>query len=92
MAARPEDVTTMNVSLPEGLRAFVAERATGRFSSTSEYIRELIREDQRKATQERLEQLLLDGLESGEPVEVSAEFWESKRRELQARRGRNGNA
>ncbi len=72
----------MNVSLPEQLRTFVTERAKGRFGSTSEYVRELIREDQRRAAQERLEAKLLDGLESGDPIEVTPEYWETKRKQL----------
>ena len=75
----------MNVSLPEGLRSFVAERIAGRYGSASEYIGELIREDQRRAAQEKLEGLLAQGLTSGEPVETSPEFWERKGGELMAR-------
>ena len=75
-------MTSMNVSLPEGLRLFVSERAKGRFGSASEYVRELIREDQRRAAQEKLEAKLLEGLESGESLEVTPEYWERKRREL----------
>lgn len=80
-----QDMTSMNVSLPEALRLFVCERAKGRFGSASEYVRELIREDQRRAAQERLEAMLLEGLDSGEPIELTAEYWERKRRELLAR-------
>lgn len=51
--------------------------------------KELIREDLRRAEQEKLEALLIQGLESGEPVEVSSpEFWESKRQALLARHSR----
>ncbi len=77
----------MNVSLPESLRAFAEERARRDYSSTSEYIRELIRRDQKDAAKEKLEGLLLEGLESGEPIVVTEEYWESKREEL-ARRHR----
>jgi antitoxin ParD1/3/4 len=87
-AAKSDEMTSMNVSLPEQLREFVSERAAGRFGSASEYVRELIREDQRRAEQERLEALLLQGLESGKPVEVTPEFWERKRQELLARQSR----
>jgi len=88
MDPKTDEMTSMNVSLPEQLRAFVSERAAGRFGSPSEYIRELIREDQRRAEQEKLEALLIQGLESGEPVEVTPEFWERKRKELVARHSR----
>ena len=82
---KPDEMTSMNVSLPEQLRTFVSERAAGRFGSASEYIRELIREDLKRAEQERLEALLIQGLESGDPVAVTSELWEEKRQQLLAR-------
>ncbi len=52
-------MSTMNVSLPDELRAFVDDQVTGgRYGSTSEYVRELIRRDQDR---QRLRSLLLDG-------------------------------
>jgi antitoxin ParD1/3/4 len=45
----------------------------------------------RKArAQARLEALLLEGLDSGEPVEVTPEFWEECRRELKRRLDERG--
>jgi len=82
-----EKQTSMNVSLPASLRAFAEERASQGFSSASEYVRELIRRDQRDAAREKLERLLVEGLESGEPIVVTEEYWERKRRELAARQG-----
>jgi len=58
---------TMNISLPEPLREFVdGQIASGRYSSASEYIRELIREDEKRKAEERLEALLLEGLQGKE--------------------------
>jgi len=52
----------MNVSLPEELRAFVDEQVgEGRYGSTSEYVRDLIRRDQDR---QRLRTLLLAGATS----------------------------
>ena len=72
-------MTSMNVSLPESLRKFAEERAAKGYSSVSEYFRELIREDQKRLAKERLERLLLEGLDSGEPVPVTPEYWEKLR-------------
>ena len=56
---------SMNISLPEPLKQFVEMQiASGRYSSASEYVRELIREDEKRKAEERLEALLLRGLES----------------------------
>ena len=53
---------TMNVSLPEELRAFVDEQVDhGRYASTSEYVRDLIRRDQDR---QGVRALLLEGAES----------------------------
>ena len=70
-----EKLTSMNDSLPASLRAFAEERASQGFSSASEYIRELIRRDQKEAAREKLEALLVEGLESGEPIVVTEEYW-----------------
>ena len=57
-------MATMNISLPEALRRFVEARATERYSSVSEYIRELVREDQRRAAAEHAEATLVRSLEN----------------------------
>jgi antitoxin ParD1/3/4 len=68
--------TNMNVSLPESLKSYVEEQVnTGGYGTVSEYLRELIREDKKRKTQERLEAFLLEGLESGEPIAVTPAFW-----------------
>jgi antitoxin ParD1/3/4 len=77
---------TMNVALPESMKQFVQERVSqGGYSSVSEYVRELIRADQKRKTEERIDALLLEGLDSGEPILVSGEYWEEKKRKLTER-------
>ena len=63
----------MNVSLPDELRSFVDEKVTeGRYGSTSEYVRDLIRRDRDR---HRLRALLLEGVMSGPgPVADGAYF------------------
>jgi antitoxin ParD1/3/4 len=57
--------TTMNISLPEAMKTFVEERIErDGYGSVSEYVRDLIREDQKKKEEEKLEKLLLARLES----------------------------
>jgi antitoxin ParD1/3/4 len=75
---------TMNISLPDPLKEFVdGQIAEGRYSSVSEYIRELIREDEKRKAQERLEALLLEGLES-EVSELTRQDFEDIRKEALA--------
>ncbi len=78
-------MTSMNISLPDDLKAFVDQYIQGRYSTASEFVRELIRGAQREAAREQFERLLLDGLDSGEPVEITPVFWEERRAELEHR-------
>ena len=82
---------TMNISLPDQLKEFVDQQIiSGRYSSVSEYVQELIRDDERRKAQERLEALLLEGIQSSEPTEMTRDDWAEIRREalqaLQARK------
>jgi antitoxin ParD1/3/4 len=74
----------LNISLPDQMQAFVEERAIAAgFSTANEYVYHLIlREQERLAQQERVESLLLEGLESGEPVAATDDWWEQKRAQL----------
>lgn len=80
-----EHMTSMNVSLPQSLREFAETRSRSGYSSASEYIRELIRNDQKRVEQERLDSMLLAGLESGHVAEVSPEYFARKKAELSER-------
>lgn len=76
---------TMNISLPEPLKEFVDHQiAEGRYSSVSEYIRELIRDDEKRKAEGRLEALLLEGLES-EESELTRQDFDAIRREAVSR-------
>lgn len=81
--------TTMNISLPDAMKAFVEEQVqSGGFGTVSEYVRDLVRRDQKERAQDRLKALLLEGLESGPGEPVTPEFWNNLRREVQERRDR----
>ena len=80
---------TMNIALPEAMKHFVqAQVSEGGYSSASEYVRELIRSDRKRKAEERIDALLLDGLDSGEPIPVTKEYWEEKKRKLSERLGK----
>lgn len=65
----------MNVSIPDKLKHWAEQRvAEGRYSSTSDYVRDLIRRDEAQETEkageiERLRAIWDEGLASGEAVE-----------------------
>jgi antitoxin ParD1/3/4 len=55
-------MTTMNISLPESLKSFVdSQVSAGDYTSSSEYVRELLRKEQDRL---RLRELILDGARS----------------------------
>ena len=63
----------MNISLPEALKSFVDQQVTSRgYSSSSEYVRELIRKDQDR---QRLRGLLLEGAASPLSVNADADYF-----------------
>ena len=79
--------TSMNVSLPKSLRTFVEERVSkSAYTSASEYVRELIRQDRdRQAANDHLEGLLLEGLASGTASEWTEADWAAIRKRVTKR-------
>jgi antitoxin ParD1/3/4 len=76
---------SMNISLPAPLKRFIDEQiAAGRYSSASEYVRDLIRGDEKRRAEERLEALLLEGLE-GQESPLTREDWTAIRNEALSR-------
>jgi antitoxin ParD1/3/4 len=74
-------MTTMNISLPDEMKAFVeAQMARDGFASASEYLRALIREDQKRRARRELEAKLLEGLQGPSAV-MTPDDWDSIERE-----------
>jgi antitoxin ParD1/3/4 len=63
---------TMSFALPENMREYIDARVSdGSYGNTSEYLRELIRRDQREQAAQRLRDLIADGLASGDGREAT---------------------
>lgn len=82
-------MTSLNISLPDPLKAYVEERvASGDFGTPSEFIRNLIRQD-KEQRRSRLEAELLDALRTQEiaiaPEELKGRSLVSVLREKLAR-------
>jgi len=75
----------MNISLPEELKEFAEAQIKRGYSTPSEYVRELIREDRKRKAKEELDALLLEGLNSGDPVPADARFWAALKQEALAK-------
>ncbi len=70
-------MTTMNISLPDALKSFVDDQVGARgYSTSSEYVRELIRKDQDR---QRLRSLLLEGAASPPAVTADADYFDRLR-------------
>lgn len=68
------------------MRTYIEEKVTtGGYSSVSKYFRELVRQDQKRQVAERLETMLLEGLNSGNATEMTPDDWEDIRQAVRER-------
>lgn len=75
----------MQISLPDSMKRFVKERVEEEhYSNPSDYVRALIREDQKRRDERRLEQMVLQGLASGPGIPMTPEEWNKLREEALA--------
>jgi antitoxin ParD1/3/4 len=78
----------MNISLPQPMKDHVEGLVRrGQYSTPSEYVRSLIRADQKREAEAALQVKLLEGLGSGQPAAADSSFWK-KRRQVLLRRGK----
>jgi antitoxin ParD1/3/4 len=74
-------MTTINLSLPEDLNRFIESQVRGGgFGGASDYIQTLIA--RAKSGNERIEALLIEGLDSGEPIQLDAETRQTMRSQM----------
>ena len=82
-------MTTMNISLPVPLKKFIQDQVKrGGYGTVSEYLRDLVRAEQRRKAQIKLEKLLLEGVRSGKSSQMSSEDWSDIRAKVLKRRSR----
>jgi antitoxin ParD1/3/4 len=76
-------MTTVTISLPESLKAFIEEQlATKGYGNVSEYFRSLLRAAQEREEESRLETLLVEGLVTGgNDIPLTREFWKDLKTE-----------
>jgi antitoxin ParD1/3/4 len=85
-------MTTITISLPDSLKTFIEEQVVREgFGTVSEYLRALVREEQKRKAQLRLESLLLEGIQS-EASALTDEDWDEMRRELHRRHAKRKRA
>ena len=77
-------MANVNLDLPEELQQFVnGQVEVGDFEGASAYIEELVA--RAKKGKEKLEALLIEGLDSGDPISLDADEWSRIRGEVTER-------
>jgi antitoxin ParD1/3/4 len=77
-------MSTMNISLPDTLKSFVDEQVAGRgYGTSSEYVRELIRNDQDR---QHLRGLLLEGAASAATAPADRSYFDGLRERVRSRK------
>lgn len=72
----------MNISLPDSLKSFVEQKvAEGGYSTTSEYVRELLRREQDRT---EVRALLLEGVSSPPDQDADDQYFRRLRQRIQA--------
>lgn len=72
----------MHISLPGALKTWVEKQvAKHGFGTASEYVRQLLREEQKRQAQAKLEGMLVDGFDSGPATPMTRQDWDDVRRE-----------
>jgi hypothetical protein len=78
----------MTIAIPPQLEARLRARAEARGLTVEAYIERLVRAEQQ--AEDELQTLALEGLNSGEPIQVGPRYWEDKHRRLDERLNKTG--
>jgi hypothetical protein len=73
----------MTITIDPKVETRLRERAEAQGLSVADYLARLLDADQ--SAEEELEGLALEGLASGEPIQVEPRYWEEKHRQLDER-------
>jgi antitoxin ParD1/3/4 len=77
--------TSLHISLPTQLRDYIETCvAEGGYTNPSDYLRELVRADQRRRARQKLDELLLEGIQSGPAEEVTPGYIDEMTAEMEA--------
>lgn len=74
--------TTMNISLPAPLKAWIERQVAGKgYSTASEYVRDLLRREQEQQARAYVEQKLTEAIDSGEARPITPDYYDRIRSE-----------
>ena len=76
------------ITIPEEVQLVVdAEVREGGYADATEYLTRLVRQDQKRRAKEELEAFVLEGIDSGDPMEMTAQAWRDLRLDLHRQAG-----
>jgi antitoxin ParD1/3/4 len=71
----------MNISLPPTLKDWVDEQVHRRgFGTASEFVRQVLRDEQQRQLRQRIDAALIEGIDSGPSTPMTAKDWDDIRR------------
>ena len=74
--------SALNISLPEATRSWVEDQVKKHgYGTVSEYIRQLLRGEQKRQMREEIDRNLLEALDSGEATPLTRKDWHDVERE-----------
>lgn len=79
----------MSITIHPDFETRLRVRAEAQGLTVEAYVESLVRADQQAESE--LEALALEGLNSGEPLEIGPAYWEEKHRRLDARLNKTNN-
>lgn len=75
----------LTVNLNDDLREFIAERTKAHgLESADDFIEFMLRMEILRLKRDEVEKLIQEGLDSGDPIPVTPQFWAHLRAELEA--------
>jgi hypothetical protein len=83
-----KDEAAMTITIDPKLEARVRERAEAEGLTVPAYLERLVQADQ--TAEEELESLALEGVNSGDPIQVGPGYWEEQHRRLDERLKKTG--
>jgi antitoxin ParD1/3/4 len=76
------------IILPDEIQSVIdAEVREHGFADAADYLATLVRQDQKRRAKDELEQCILEGIDSGDYVEMTAETWRELRLNLHRQAG-----
>ena len=79
-------MSTMTISLPAEMKQFIERQTKAKsYASTSEFIRQLVRQELQRIDNEKLERMVLQSIDTGESIPVNDNYVANLKQRVRAR-------